>query len=203
MTSTESDSASAVQVLEACVAHARQMLASQSPILESRAHDFMPSFKAMTTQLYLAGVMWRFGEQFDLPTAARDRSFICLMSMLIGDGMSVKAAQKRIALLNGASRSPEGQDAPGLASGYAAEFGDGSLAALFDRYRSDPKIAGAPYRLLSHSKPVAAILTIAGLGIALLLGRSVGEACCIGVVLGISTLGGALAIYYGMVKTYR
>jgi len=200
VTTTESESAFALQVLDACVAHGRQLLASQLPALESQKLDLMPSLRDVATQLYLAGAMWRFGERFDLPSAARDRGFICLMSMLISDGMNADKAQKRVAELNRLSRSSEGHDLPAIVSGYAAQFGDGSLATLFVTFLADPKAAGAPYRLLDYSKPVAAILTAAGFGIALLLGRSFGEACGVGLVLGISTLGCALAIYWRMVK---
>jgi hypothetical protein len=183
------------------------MLASQSPVVDSRRYDFMPNFQQLITQLYLAGVMWRFGEQFDLPTSARDRGFVCLMPMLIADGMSVKLAEKRIAELNVISRSSDGRDSIAVESGYAAELGDGSLAKVFDWFSANPQfahqIAGAPYRLINYSKPIAAILAVAGFIIALLLGRSFGEACGVGFVLGISTLGCALAIYRRMIKASK
>ena len=200
MTATEHESAIALQVIEACVAHARQLLASQLPTVESQRYDFMPSFKEMTTQLYLAGTMWRFGEQFDLPTAARDRGFVCLMSMLISDGMNAKQAQSRIAHLNAISRTSTGQDTLAITVGYGAKSADGSLANVFDTFRGVPEVSGAPYRLLDRSKPVAAILAVAGLVIALLLGRSWGEALGVGVVLGAATLAIVLAIYRQAVK---
>ena len=65
------------------------MLASQLPIVEARTYDFM-QIREMTTATLSGGVMWRFGEQFELPTAARERGFICLMSMLVGDGMGAR-----------------------------------------------------------------------------------------------------------------
>ena len=49
---------------------------------------------------------------------------------------------------------------------------DGSLANVFEAFRNVPEVSGAPYRLLDRSKPVAAILAIAGLVISLLFGRS-------------------------------
>lgn len=203
MGATETELTIARQVLDACVAHAHRMLASQMPIVEGRNYDFLPSFKEMTTQLYLAGVMWRFGEQFELPTAARDRGFVCLMSMLTANGMSAKEAQRRIAHLNQISRTADGQDSVAIAAGYRAEEGDGSLAGVFDGFRNTSEVSGAPYRLLDRSKPIAAILAIAGVAISLLLGRSWAEALGVGIVLGASTLGIALVIYRQMVKGKR
>jgi hypothetical protein len=197
-----SDTELAAAVLDACVAHARQMLATQLPKVAAGGYDFMPSFKEMTTQLYLAGVMWRFGEQFDLPTSPRDRAFICLLSMLVADGMSFKKAQGRIAHLNQISRNPEGSDTLVIAVGYKATEGDGSLAAVLDQFRNARKVSGAPYRLLDRAKPTAAILAVAALLISLLVGTSWGAALGIGIVVGVSTLGIALAIYRQMIKAY-
>ena len=195
-----SDTELATAVLDACVGHARQMLASQLPKVAAGGYDFMPSFKEMTTQLYLAGVMWRFGEQFDLPTGPRDRAFICLLSMLVADGMSFKKAQERIAHLNQISRGPEGSDTLAIAVGYKATEGDGSLAAVFDQFRNTLEVAGAPYRLLDRTKLIAAILAVAALFISLLVGTSWGAALGIGVVVGASALGIALAMYRQMIK---
>ena len=197
-----SDTELAAAVLDACVAHARQMLTTQLPKVAAGGYDFMPSFKEMTTQLYLAGVMWRFGEQFDLPTSPRDRAFICLLSMLVADGMSFKKAQGRITHLNQISRNPEGSDTLVIAVGYKATEGDGSLAAVLDQFRNVRKVSGAPYRLLDRAKPTAAILALAALLISLLVGTSWGAALGIGIVVGVSTLGIALAIYRQMIKAY-
>lgn len=200
MNSAQGQTDVAVQVMDSCVAHARSMFASQLPAVQNRKFDFMPSFIEMTTQLYLAGVMWRFGEQFELPTAARDRGFICLMSMLVSDGVSAKKAQERIAYLNQISRTADGQDTLAIAAGYSAEESDGSLATVFEGFRNVPEVLGAPYRLLDRSKPVAVILTIAGTLLALLLDKGLGVALGVGVVLGGSTLAIALAMYRQAVK---
>lgn len=61
----------------------------------------------------------------------------------------------------------------------------------------------SPYRLLDRSKPIAGILAIAGVAISLLLGRSWAEVFGVGIVLGVSTLGIALAIYWQMVNGKR
>ena len=200
MNSAQDQTDVAVQVMDASVAHARSMLASQMPIVQSRKFDFMPKFIEMTTQLYLAGVMWRFGEQFELPTAARDRGFICLMSMLIGDGVSAEKAQERIAYLNQISRAADGQDTLAIAAGYSAEESDGSLATAFEGFRNVPEVSGAPYRLLDRSKPIAVILAITGTLLALFLDKGWGVALGVGVVLGGLTLAIALAMYRQAVK---
>ena len=197
---TNSDSDFATHVLEACVQHGRQMLASQLPLAEAKNYDFVPAFKKMATHLYLLGVMWRFGEQFELPTEARDRGFICLMSMLISDGMNPKDAQRRIAYLNGISRTADGKDSLAIAVGYETGDREGALAAVFDQFRNVSGLSGAPWRLIDRSKPVAVILAIAGVVISLLLGRSWGEALGVGIVVSVSILAIALAIYHQMTK---
>jgi hypothetical protein len=200
MTTSKTDADFAASVLGACVEHGRQMLASQLPLTEGRNYDFMPNFKEMTTQLYLVGVMWRFGEQFKLPTAARDRGFICLISMLVGDGMSLKKAQRRIARLNEISRAADGQDTLAITVGYRATEGDGTLANIFDHFRNVPEVSGAPHRLLDRAKPIAVIVAGAAFAISLLIGSGWGVALGIGIVVGVSALGIALAIYRQMVK---
>lgn len=199
----DSDTEFTTAVLDACVGHARQMLASQLPMVEVRSYDFMPSFREMTTQLYLAGVMWRFGEQFDLPTEARDRAFLCLVLMLTADGMSFKQAKDRAAHLNQISRSTDGSDTLAIAVGHKASEGDGTLASVFDQFRGVPEVSGAPYRLLDRAKPIAAILAVAALLISVLVGTSWWPALSIAIVVGMSTLGIALAIYHQMVKPRR
>lgn len=197
-----SDTELTAAVLDACVAHARQMLATQLPRVASGGYDFMPSFKKITTQLYLAGVMWRYGEQFDLPTDPRDRAFICLLSMLVADGMSLKKARDQIEHLHQISRNSEGSNILAIAAGYRATEGDGSLAAVFDQFRNAREVSGAPYRLLDRAKPIAAILTVAAFLISLLVGASWAAALGIAVVVGVSTLGIALAIYRQMIKAH-
>ena len=65
MNTTESDTEFAAHVIEVCVEHARHVLAAQLPLVEERNFDFMPEFKKMTIELFLVGVMWRFGEKFN------------------------------------------------------------------------------------------------------------------------------------------
>jgi len=194
------DSASAIQAIDACVAHARQMLESQLPIVDARNYDFAPGLKEMGTQIYLAGVMWRFGEQFDLPTAAHERGFLCLSAMLISDGMNPSQAQKRVAQLYEMSRTPSANYARGIMYGYNATKGDGSLAALLDMFRDAPEVSGARFRFINRWRLVAAILAVAGVVISLVLNRSWGEAIGVGVVLGVVTVAIAMVGYHQKVK---
>lgn len=204
MNTTEPDTEFAAHVIEVCVEHARHVLAAQLPLVEERNFDFMPEFKKMTIELFLVGVMWRFGEQFNLLTNPRDRGFICLMQMLVNDGMSLPDAKRRIALLNGSSRTADGKDNLAITIGH--EVGGenaGALAAVFDQYRNSDDVSGAPWRLITRSKPVAAILSIAGLAISALIDRSWGEALGVAIVIGVATLAIALAIHRQMIKANR
>lgn len=194
MNSNNSDSSFATHVLDACVQHGRQLLTLQTPFVDAKNYDLTPIAKEMTIQLYLAGVMWRFGEQFEMPTSARDRGFICLMSMLIDDGMSEKDAQARVALLNKMSLTVTGADNFAVSIGYEVGNKEGALVAIFDEISKSPELSGAPWRVIDRAKPIAAILSIAGLIISLLVGRSLAEAIGIGIVAGVSTLAIALAI---------
>lgn len=190
-------------VLTACVQHGREMLATQMPMVVERGFDFMPSFQRMAVNLYLAGIMWRYGEQFEMPTDARDRGFICLISLLVSDGMPPAEAKEHVAYLNGISRTPDGKDNGFLAAGYRAQSADGSLVQALDVFRTNPEVSGAPYRLLDRTKPVAAILAIATLLASKLTGLGWGAAIGVGLVVGIAAMGIGLAIYRQMVKPSR
>lgn len=190
----------ATQVIQACVEHARTLLAHQLPELEAKKYDFNPHVQKMVTELYLVGVMWRYGEQFDLPTNAHDRAFLCLMHMLISDGASWRAAKRRIRVLNSSSRDENSKANLAVRVGYEAGDKEGALAAILDQYRNTPEAAGAPWRLIERSKPVAGVVAVAGLAIALLLGRSWGEALGVGLVAGITVLLIAALIFRQMTK---
>jgi len=152
----------------------------------------------MVTELYLVGVMWRFGEQFDFPTRPRDRAFLCLMHMLIADGASRRAAKRRIRTLNSYSRDERSEDSLALRVGYEAGDREGALAAILDQYRNTPAASAAPYRLIAISKPIAAVIAVAGIAIALLLGRSWAESLGVGLVAGVAVLVAASLIFRKM-----
>jgi len=185
-------------VIEKCVSHARALLALQLPAVEAKNYDFAPEFRKMVTELYLVGVMWRFGQQFDLPTQPRDRAFLCLMHMLIADGASWRMAKKRIRTLNSYSRDEKGEDSLALHVGYEAGDREGALAAILEQYRNAPAASAAPYRVIEISKPIAAVIAVAGIAIALLLGRSWAESFGVGLVAGIAVLVAASLIFRKM-----
>lgn len=185
-------------VIERCVSHARALLALQLPAVETKNYDFAPEFLKMVTELYLVGVMWRFGEQFDLPTQPRDRAFLCLMYMLVADGASEGAAKKRIRVLNTYSRDDKGEDSLALRIGYEAGDREGALAAILEEYRNTPAASATPYRVIEISKPIAAVIAVAGIAVALLLGRSWAESFGVGLILGISVLVTASLIFRKM-----
>src|SRR6266571_4289150 len=192
----------AKSIVNACVEHGRQILASQTPLLEGKDYDFMPGFEEMTIHLYLAGVMWRFGEQFDLPTSAKDRGFISLLPVLSNSGMKVEAARRRIAELYEIAGGNSEKVHPVVFAGYNASEGDGSLARLFDHFRGDPKVSGAPFRLLDRAKPIAAILGLASFGISALIGLGWGVSIGIGLISAAAVMAVAAMIYHQMVGTW-
>ena len=197
---TQSEIDFANRALQACVDHGRQTRAAQLPAVEARKFDLMRQFYEMTTHHFLVGAMWRFGEQFELPVGARDRAFVCLIQLLVADGQSFEVAQRYVIDLKSSSLSADGKDNLAIACGY--EFGDkeGALAAVFEQARNAPEVSGMPYRLIDRSKPIAAILSIAALVISLLMGRGWGEAIGTGIVVGLSTIGIALAIFWQIVR---
>src|SRR5687768_6502655 len=140
--------------IEICVQHAREILASQLPQIKDKGYDFAPPFRQLTIQLYLVGVMWKCGKGLNLPIDARDHAFQALQSMLIGDGMSIKEAQKRIAFLGNMSRVEGGVDALAVARGYEATPNDNSMVSLFDEYRHETKVSGALWRLFERGKKI-------------------------------------------------
>ena len=188
MTIGPSDTQFAESVIENCVEHARTVLAAQLPAVAARNFDFMPEFMKMMTDLYLVGVMWRFGEQFDLPTSPRDRGYICLMAMLIKDGMGERAAKRRLAFLLQNSKNPGSNSEVFLSLGYQAGTKIDALATMFETYRHNPEMAGAPWRLIKSVKSIAVALSLAGVAISIMSGRTIGEAIGIALVLGLVTL---------------
>jgi hypothetical protein len=140
--------------IDICVQHAREVLASQLPQIKDKGYDFAPPFRQLTIQLYLVGVMWKCGKGLNLPIDARDHAFQALESMLVGDGMSIKEAQKRIAFLGSLSKVEGGVDALAVARGYEATLNDSSMVSLFDEYRHETKVSGALWRLFERGKKI-------------------------------------------------
>jgi len=192
------DNELAKEVIEKCTSHAYALLALQLPAVEAQNYDFTPAFRKMITELYLVGVMWRFGEQFDLPTHPRDRAFICLMQMLIDSGVSWRAAKRHIRRLNSCSRDEKGEDSLALRIGYEVGDREGALVAIMEKYRNTPAILATSWRVIEISKPIAVVIAISGIGIALLLGRSWVESFGVGLVAGIAVIVTASIIFRKM-----
>lgn len=145
---------SGTSVIDLCVQHAREMLASQLPQIKNKGYDFAPQFRQMTIQLYLVGVMWRCGEGMGLSSDARDHAFDALQSMLIADGMKKKGAQQRIVFLRNMSRVEDGTDTLAVTTGYEAVPNDDSMTRLFDEYRDEARVSGSLWRLFERGKKI-------------------------------------------------
>lgn len=190
-------------IIDACIKHARTMLASQMLVVGQRSYDFMPEFEKGAIQLFLIGVMWRYSEQFDLPITPRERALIACLSMLIEDGMSSKKAQARLSHLTSISVTPQGDTVSAVAAGFSAELGDSSLADLLDSFKGNAAVSGGPYRLINRSKSIALILAVSGALLAWLFGRDFWEGLGVGLVFGGACLAIARMLYSQMLKDGR
>jgi hypothetical protein len=187
-------------VVKACVKYAREQLSAQMPAVHERKFDFMPSFQNTMIRQYLVGVMWKYGEQYEMPTDARARAFLCLISLLMADGASFKDAQDTVNALYTVCQPKSGAEHPALLVAYKRGTEPGVLAQMLDLYRDEPQLAGAPYRLLDRAKPVSAILGISSAAISLIFGQDIFESVGVGIVIGFATLAIALAIHKQMVR---
>ena len=150
----EAKADSGTTAIDSCVQHARDMLASQLPLIKDKGYDFAPQFRQLSIQLYLLGVMWRKGESLGLSTDPREHAFVALQSMLISDGMNQKQARQRIAFLRNMSRTDEDGDSLAVTAGHGAISGDNSLPMLFDAYRDETRVSGALWRLFERGKKI-------------------------------------------------
>ena len=57
-----------------------------------------------------------------------------------------------------------------------------------EKYRNTPAILATSWRVIEISKPIAVVIAISGIGIALLLGRSWVESFGVGLVAGIAVI---------------
>lgn len=186
--------------METCVQYARDILEFQTPKVIDKKFDFGPHIQEMNTELFLAGVMWRFGEQFEFPTTARDRAFICLMYYYISNGMSEKEAKNRMRELNALSRDNNGDDTLPISIGYEVGDKEGALAELLEQSRDIPAVSGSAHRMLNSFKIAAAVLSIASFLISLILDRSVLESLGIGIIIGAAILLIGSKLYYQLTE---
>lgn len=138
--------------MDACIEHAREVMAVQLGLIKSKGYDFAPEFKDMTIQLYLFGVMWRFAENLGNTNDARELAFTALGTMLMQDGMQKHKVAKRIEFLKKMSKIEDDHNALAVAIGYESVPDDNSLAEVFDHYIDDTQVSGAFWRLYDRSR---------------------------------------------------
>lgn len=151
---TPEKTTSDISIMDACIAHAREVIAVQLERIKSRDYDFAPEFKDMTIQLYLFGVMWKFAERLGNVNEARDLAFAALSTMLVQDGLHKKKVVKRIEFLKKMSKIADDHNALAVAIGYESEPGDNSLAEVFDHYIGDTQVSGAFWRLYDRGRKI-------------------------------------------------
>ncbi len=143
-----------VSTMDACIAHAREIMTAQLERIKSKNYDFAPEFKDMTFQLYLFGVMWKFAESLGNVNDARELAFAALRTMLIQDGLKKQKIAKRIEFLRKMSKIEDDHNSLAVAIGYESEPGDNSLAEVFDHYIDDMQVSGAFWRLYDRGRKI-------------------------------------------------
>lgn len=142
------------EVLDACIQHAKEVLAEQLPHIKDKKYDFAPQFRDMTIQLYLVGVMQQFYDQYEATTEdALEKAFRGLSSMMVKDGVKPKRAEKQVAFVKKVSKL-EDDEALALALGYESKPGDRSLAEVFDHYLDDVRVSGGLWRYYDQGKKI-------------------------------------------------
>ncbi|WP_295624574.1 hypothetical protein [uncultured Nitrosomonas sp.] len=143
-----------VSTVDACIAHAKEVKATQLELIASKNYDFAPEFYEMTIQLYLFGAMWKFAENLGNIEDARELAFAALQTMLIQDKLPQQKAIKRVDFLRKMSKLEDDHNALAVAIGYESEMGDNSLAEVFDHYVDDTQVSGAFWRLYDRGRKI-------------------------------------------------
>ena len=143
-----------ISIMNACIAHAREVKTTQLELIKSKGYDFAPEFKNLTTQLYLLGVMWKCAESLGSKDTANELAFTAMKTMLIQDGMQKQKAIKRIDFLRKMSKLEDDHDALNVVIGYESEPNDNSLAEVFDHYIDDMQVSGAFWRLYDRGRKI-------------------------------------------------
>lgn len=143
-----------ISIMNACIAHAREVKAAQLGLIKSKGYDFAPEFKDMTVQLYLLGVMWKCAEKLGSADAAYELAFTAMEAMLVQDGIQKNKAVKRIAFLKKMAKLEDNHDALAVVIGYESEPNDNSLAEIFDHYINDMQVSGAFWRLYDRGRKI-------------------------------------------------
>lgn len=182
------------------VAHAHRMLESQIPSVQMENLDLLPEVFEIARDIYLAGVLWRFNEQIELPTSARDRGFAILMAYFAENGMTDTAARERIAMLDHASRTADGKDGFQILSGYNAIEGDGTLAECLKTLARNPATAGKPIRTFRLFHSIAWITGISSFAVSLFLGIDLFRSLGICIAFGGAVFATGVAVYNYQIK---
>jgi len=143
-----------VSIMEACIAHAKAVKATQLELIKSKGYDFAPEFRDMTIQLYLFGVMWKFAENLGSADDARELAFAALAEFFVQERMPKQKVAKRIEFLRKMSKIEEDHNALAVVIGYESEPGDNSLAEVFDHYVDDTQVSGAFWRLYDRGRKI-------------------------------------------------
>ncbi|QOJ23741.1 MAG: hypothetical protein HRU78_08820 [Gammaproteobacteria bacterium] len=143
-----------VSIMDACIAHAKEVKATQLELIKSKGYDFAPEFRDMTIQLYLLGVMWKFAENMGSADDARELAFAALGQLFVQEHMPKQKVAKRIEFLKKMSKIEEDHHALAVAIGYESEPGDNSLAEVFDHYVDDMQVSGAFWRLYDRGRKI-------------------------------------------------
>ncbi len=143
-----------ISIMDACIAHAKEVKITQLELIKSKGYDFAPEFKDMTIQLYLFGVMWRFAENVGGADDARELAFAALGELFLQEHMPKQKVAKRIEFLKKMSKIEEDHNALAVAIGYESEPGDNSLAEVFDHYVDDVQVSGAFWRLYDRGRKI-------------------------------------------------
>lgn len=143
------------EVLDACIRHAKDVLAEQLPLIKDKKYDFAPQFKDLTIQLYLTGVMQQFYDQYEATTAdAQEKAFHALYCMMIKDGVKPKRAKSQTQFIRQMSKLDDGDEALALALGYESKPGDRSLAEVFDYYVGEARVSRGLWNTYDQGKKI-------------------------------------------------
>lgn len=143
------------EILDACIRHAKEVLAEQLPLIKDKKYDFAPQFRDLTIQLYLVGVMQQFYDQYEATTTdAQEKAFHALYCMMMKDGVKSRRAKNQVAFVRQMSRLDDDDEALPLALGYESKPGDHSLAEVFDHYVDEARVSKGLWRSYDQGKKI-------------------------------------------------
>lgn len=196
MTNTQKEQDYAIQCVKAVTTEARAVMAKQLAAVKARNFEILPAFIERVSRTFVTGIMWKLGEQYELPTAPRDRAFVCLLYLLIEDGMSQKDAEREMRSVYSDTAIDNSIAKQTLEIAYEYGGHEEALATILEQHRTNPELAVAPFQLVNRAKPIAGLLSLAAAAVVLIAGGRWGVALGVGVVVGASVLGVAIILFY-------